>query len=299
MIVFALGVTLFAWLTSRLWLRCSQRDRRWWLDLAGAVAAAALTLVALATSIVAQKAFALLLMPAGLAWVLLIAVTIASWRSSARPLAVLASIALAGYTLAGNAWVGDALIATLERRIPPYQTLSEQPFEAVFVLGGGTEFSDADGGALGPSGDRVALAARLWHTKRAGVLVSSGTSIGTMEHERDLAAETAGIWRGLGIPATAIVQIPPGAVNTTQEIAAYKTLITARGWQRVGLISSAWHLPRALSLCQRAGLTMVPLGADRKGRFRSWSLFWLIPQEHGFDRVQRACWEYLGMLIGR
>jgi hypothetical protein len=43
----------------------------------------------------------------------------------------------------------------------------------------------------------------------------------------------------------------------------------------------------------------VPLGADRRGRFRGWSPLWLIPQEHGFARMQIAGWEDLGMLAGR
>ncbi len=195
--------------------------------------------------------------------------------------------------------MGDALIASLERRIPPLDLERLQPFDAVCVLGGGTEVSEADGPALSTGGDRIAVAARLWHAGKAKVLVLSGSSISGMERERDLAEESATILRGLGVDPRAIVQVPPGAVNTTQEIAAYSVAVREHGWTRVGLVSSAWHLPRALRLCKAAQLEVVPLGADRRGRFRGWSLYWLIPQEHGFDRVQRACWEYLGMIVGR
>lgn len=299
MILFVLGLLVLSWAACRVWSRRDTRDRRWWIDLGVAIGGGGLVLVALATDIVAQKALALLMLPAGLTWMLLIALTAWCWRLAPRSLAVLASVALAGYTLAGNAILGNLLISTLEERIPPYQTLTSEPFDAVFVLGGGTEYTDEDGPSLGNGGDRIALAARLWHAQKARILVSSGSSIGSMERERDLAEETAYLWRGLGVPASAIVQVPAGAVNTTQEIAAYATLIRDRGWKRVGLISSAWHLPRALQLCRRADVEMIPLGADRRGRFRSWSLYWFIPQEHGFDRVQRACWEYLGMVIGR
>ncbi|HEX3133013.1 MAG TPA: YdcF family protein [Planctomycetota bacterium] len=143
------------------------------------------------------------------------------------------------------------------------------------------------------------MAAHLWYAGKAKVLVASGSSIGDMEVERNLAAETAALWRGLGVAPEAIVQIPAGRVNTTQEIAAYAALIHERGWTRVGLISSAWHLPRALRLCRAQHLDLIPIGADLRGRFRSWSPIWLIPQNHGFDRIQHACWEYLGMLTGR
>jgi uncharacterized SAM-binding protein YcdF (DUF218 family) len=120
-----------------------------------------------------------------------------------------------------------------------------------------------------------------------------------MERARDLGAETTQLLTGLGVAPHAILDIDTTAVNTTQEIAAYRHLIAERGWTRVGLVSSAWHLPRALRLAARHQVDLIPLGADRRGRFRGWSPYWLVPQDHGFDRVQRATWEYLGMLMGR
>jgi uncharacterized SAM-binding protein YcdF (DUF218 family) len=282
-----------------LWPTRHQRTRTWWIGAVTALIAVVGIIVGVAQDIVAQKAVGLLLMPAGLAWMLLIAMTIGAWRSAARPLAVLASAALLLFTLAGNAWIGDALIGSLEQRIPPLEVERMQPFDAICVLGGGTEVSDADGPALSSGGDRIALAARLWHAGKTKVLVVSGGSISAMERERDLAQESAIILRNLGVDPRAIIQAPAGAVNTTQEIAAYGMLIREHEWKRVGLVSSAWHLPRALRLCRAAHLEVVPLGADRRGRFRGWSPYWLIPQDHGFDRMQRACWEYLGMLAGR
>lgn len=282
-----------------LWPIRHQRTRAWWIGAATALIAVVGIIVGVLQDIVAQKAVGLLLMPTGLAWLGMIAVTVGAWRSAPRPLAVLASAALLLFTLAGNTWFGDGLISTLERRIPPLDMERMQPFDAICVLGGGTDVSDADGPGLANGGDRIALAARLWHDGKMKVLVVSGSSIGTMERERDMAQESAIILRGLGVDPRAIIQVPAGAVNTTQEIAAYGLLIREHGWTRVGLVSSAWHLPRALRLCRAAGLEMVPLGADRRGRFRGWSPFWLIPQSQGFDCVQRACWEYLGMLAGR
>jgi uncharacterized SAM-binding protein YcdF (DUF218 family) len=282
-----------------LWPTRHERTRTWWIGAVSALVALGGIGYGLVTDIVAQKALAFLLMPAGLAWLMLIAVTVVAWIRAGRLLGLLASGALALFTMAGNAWVGDWLIGTLEQQIPALDLEGFAPCDAVFVLGGGTEVSDANGPQLSNGGDRIALAARLWHAGKAKRLVASGSSIGAMETERDLAAETAALWRGLGVAPEAIIQIPPGRVNTTQEIAAYATLIRERGWTRVGLISSAWHLPRALRLCRAQNLDLIPVGADRRGRFRSWSPIWLIPQNHGFERVQHACWEYLGMISGR
>ena len=282
-----------------LWPTRHQRTRAWWIGVVTAMLAGVGIIVGLLSDMVAQKMLGLLLMPAGLAWLLLIAVAVAAWRTAPRALAWLASVALLLFTVAGNAWVGNALIGSLEQRIPPVDLAHQQPFDAVCVLGGGTEMSDADGPTLASAGDRIALAARLWHAGKAKVVVVSGSSIGDMEAERDLAQESTLLLRGMGVDPRAILHIPSTAVNTAQEIVAYRTMAAENGWTRVGLVSSAWHLPRALRLCRAANFEVVPLGADRRGRFRSWSLYWVIPQHHGFDRVQHACWEYLGMIAGR
>ncbi len=289
---------IFIFLFIRLWATRKVRARAWWIK-------AGLSLIALggigyglATDLVVQKALGLLLMPAGVVWVLLIVVVFMTWRGGARSLRLFATVGLMTYTLAGNSWLGNALIGSLENQIPPLDISRMEPFQAVFVLGGGSGFSDMDGPQFGLSGDRIALAARLWQSKKTPLLIASGSSMSDLEDPHDLAADTTVLWQGLGIPKEAIIQIPQ-AVITQQEITAYAELIRQRGWIRVGLVSSAWHLPRALRLCRRAGIEMVPLGADRMCQVLSWSPYWLIPQDRGFIRVQRACWEYLGMVKGR
>ena len=289
---------LWLFLVIRWWPTRKVRTRTWWCEVGLSFIALAGIGYGLATDLVAQKALALLLMPAGIAWELLIVLAIMAWRSGVRSLRIVASVALLIYTLAGNKWFGNALIDTLEKQIPPLSMAQMEPFQAVFVLGGGSGFSDVDGPQFGIAGDRIALAARLWLAKKTPLLIASGSSLSDLEESHDLAADTAVLWQGLGIPKEAIIQISQPVI-TQEEIAAYAQLIRQRGWTRVGLVSSASHLPRALRLCRRAGIDMVPLGADRISQSLSWSPYWLIPQEGGFVRVQRACWEYLGMLKGR
>ena len=126
----------------------------------------------------------------------------------------------------------------------------------------GVEEEDPLGGPqLGMSGDRVLLAARLWHAGKTQFLVASGCS-------RD-------------------------------EVAAYRTLQARFGWRRMGLISSAWHLPRAMGLAGRAGLPVTPLGADWRGRRHPLQVRTLVPQAEGFIYVHWACWEHLGRWVGR
>jgi uncharacterized SAM-binding protein YcdF (DUF218 family) len=49
---------------------------------------------------------------------------------------------------------------------------------------------------------------------------------------------------------------------STAENAAYSVeLLRRHGWQRAGLVTCDWHMPRALACFERAGLPCFPLPA--------------------------------------
>lgn len=245
------------------------------------------------------KALGVLAMPVGLLWAILLGVACLllrrrQWLAGALVLAVWGL-----YGAAGNFYVGSALMASLERAIPPVETGRVQPFDAVFVLGGGTELDPTGRPILENAGDRVLAAARLWHAGKARFLVASGSGEDAVTGPRDLGQETRAIWLSLGIPDGAIVVVDGPCLNTRQEIAAYGKLQDRRQWKRMALVSSAAHLPRALRLASRAGLSFTPVGADWRGRRHAFQVQRLVPQGEGFLLTSRACWEYLGQWLGK
>ncbi len=245
-----------------------------------------------------KKTLGLLAMPAGLLWLALLAAALLCWRRGRRrPAALCLGIALA-YACVGNLYLGSALAASLERRLAPVTVADLQPFDAVLVLGGGGDQDLLGNPELGSSGDRVFLAARLWHAGKAGLLVASGASLQGVAGFQDLGQETRALWRSVGVPDRAILPVAEPCWNTRDEIQAYRRLQDRFGWRRVALVSSATHLPRALALASRAGLAVTPLGADWQGRPFPFMLNGLVPQATGFYLVQRSCWEYLGRWLG-
>jgi len=249
-------------------------------------------------SLAFQKFLGRLIMPSGLLWLVLIATTVFAWRRWSRKQACAWTLVLVAYTLIGNSWLGAAMVGALEAQIPMTHLTDGGKFDAVFVLGGGTKPGPDGRPQLGSVGDRVALAARLYHAGRTPVLVTSGSSIAALGLAMDISEQTATIWRELGVPDTAIRQIAKPK-NTSQELAAYPALIEAEGWKRVGVISSAWHLPRVLRGARRHGLELVPLPADHRGIVPGLALVWFVPQAIGFQQVQSALWELVGMAVGR
>lgn len=230
---------------------------------------------------------------------LLLVLTLWSWHLRKRAFAILLSCGTLGFTLAGNRRLGERLVSALESQVPVVDVAATKPFDAVFVLGGGTNLDPRGEPEFGIAGDRIALAARLWHMGKARMLVASGNSQDGIDGLRDLAQETRTLWRGLGIPDKAILTVAKPCFITREEITEYHRLCEQHKWKRVALISSASHLPRAMTLANKAGLQVTPIGADWYSRARPVLLRDLIPQEHGFHLTHRALWEMIGAKLGR
>jgi uncharacterized SAM-binding protein YcdF (DUF218 family) len=292
------GILLLLAAAAIIWLHVHrlQRNRLWWS--AWAVPAAAFLAIAVLVwyDLYLQKVVGRLLMPAGLLWCLLIGISFGAavtrhWRSAA--VALLVTVL---YTCAGNIWIGGALVRSLENMVKPYDVNTGAPFDAVLVLGGGTDVDATGRPQLGSYGGRITMGVRCFYAGKAPILVASGMSF--TGDNRNLAEETREIWRDLGVPDTAIVMLPKARI-TREEIAELQTLATEKGWQRIGLISSAWHLPRALVTCGDLGFAVTPIPCDWRGRSEPWWFLYLSPHHDGFERVHIGCWEWLGRSIGR
>ena len=247
----------------------------------------------------AQKVVGRLVMPAGVLWIALFARAVYAARLARFAEASVSSGLFLAYTLSGSVFLGNGLVVALEAQVPPTAPAeSDLPFDAVFVLGGGTKLDPDGAPQLSHSGDRLRRAAALWHAGETRHLVASGFSPPPMG-DGDLSWATALLWRDMGVSSKAVLYLNK-PVNTAQEIAAYRALADEEGWTKMGLVSSAWHLPRALALAERAGLDVVPLASDHRGDLRlTWDTLWLVPQPGGFELVGLWAWEVVGRAVGR
>lgn len=67
----------------------------------------------------------------------------------------------------------------------------------------------------------------------------------------------AALWRAWGVPEEAILL--ESESGTTYENALYnRGLLEAHGLKRVLLVTSAWHMPRALATFRSAGIHALP-----------------------------------------
>ncbi len=246
-----------------------------------------------------QKTLGLLVMPLGLVWLLLFGMVIWSWRLRKPGFAALLSLLWLLLGMAGNPWVGRRLMARLEQQVQVANPQEGPVLDAIFVLGGGTDLNPQGRPQLSAQGDRITEAARLWHAGRTRFLVASGTGNDALGGDRDLAQESRTLWRGLGVPDAAIRVVDAPCLITRDEIKAYRAMRDQEHWSRVGLLTSASHLPRALSLARKAKLEVIPLACDFQGRPRRFRPQYLVPQLEGLRLTQTTLWELVGQAVGR
>ena len=97
-------------------------------------------------------------------------------------------------------------------------------------------------------------------------------------------------------------QVPVAGVEarsrTTWENAAYsKPMLAQAGVSRVLLVTSAWHLPRAVEACERAGILVTPAPTGfvtSPGWQKDLGLGDWLPSAHAFHTTYFAIHEHLG-----
>jgi uncharacterized SAM-binding protein YcdF (DUF218 family) len=189
----------------------------------------------------------------------------------------------------------------------PYRVQTSIPFplDYVVVLGGGTSKDPNRRPQFSDAGDRVGYAAQLYLTGKAkhlvttgDVLIVTGTLGGKFEASDDPSNQTKQIWKELGIPEEVVFDLP--GQNTSSEMAALKT--HPEWWQdgRCAILTSAFHMPRAMKLAERAGVKVVPIAADfRGGGDGPLTLNAFMPNVSELQRVQTIWKEWIALRISR
>jgi uncharacterized SAM-binding protein YcdF (DUF218 family) len=246
-----------------------------------------------------EKSMTALVMPVGFFWLLLTTWMLLSWLQHRKTERLAATALWALFTLMSTGPVPNFWINQIESRTLPYQPQSELPLDYVVVLGGGTS-DGPNRSQVSGSGDRVVLAAQLYLQGHCKHLITTGTSAKMLgiQPESGPTEQTREIWTGLRIPASAISSLPGS--NTFEEMQSLKSMLAGKGSVRVGLLTSASHLPRALRLAREAGINdLIPIPANHRGGDYRRSLFYYLPSANHLQKFADCQHEWMGSLIGR
>lgn len=252
----------------------------------------------------AEKMLTDLAMPLSLLWLAILAAAVAALARNRRREAGGLLLVAGVLSTAGHGDVADALVRSLENRYREVDPFAAGSFDAICVLGGGLSNGPGRRIMANDAGDRVVLGARLYHAGVAPELVCTGRTPPLDPILPSAAEITAAAWEQLGVPPEKITKV--AGANTRAEIGELKRLATERGWTKLGLVTSAWHLGRASRLADAAGLAITPLPADFRSsidravdpwlRVRTFSL---IPSPGALGLTHLAIKEYLAGIVGR
>ena len=203
-------------------------------------------------------------------------------------------------TVFGNGYVTNQLALSLEREHLNFAIDQMSPLDVLFVLGGGTTTTLQPMEELNSAGDRVVMAARLYHAKKTNLIVCTGKQWQrTDPNDLDPNEEAARVLAAVNVPETAIARI--GGRNTSEEMVQIATFLKQQKLteKRVGIVTSAWHLNRANRLAKHNGIDATMIPCDFRSQHFKAGYDLLLPTAGNLD-VSAACIkEYLAGLVGR
>lgn len=248
-----------------------------------------------------EKTLTSLVMPIGLVWVGLITLTYLLLISRQKILGFFSLGCLLAITLGGNQFASNYLASSLEAPFSQIDIAQIPTLDAVIVLGGGTSSTYNNRVQLGMAGDRVATAARLYHSGQVKKIICTGSqSFRASPEDLHPREEAKLILTEFGIPASAVILLE--GENTSQEMNSLKSWIPEHinsPQPRIGLITSAWHLKRALRLAKSQGLEFEPIPSNFISGPVNPSPHWVIPSGDNLATTGRIFKEYLAAIVSR
>ena len=246
-----------------------------------------------------EKTVALLLAPLGmglLLGVLALAAALLRWRKVGF---VLGSVAMAWVYVWSTPWVSTTARAAIESAHPARLAADVASAPLAVVLGGGLSapvppvrlMPD-----LGNAADRVWYAAQLYHAGKVKRIVLSGgnSRLGGLSEAEAMRV----LIRDLGVPDTALF-LEKDSVNSRQNAIQVAHLLRKWGVDRLLLVTSALHMPRARRLFEAQGLTVIPAATDHEAVDTAWDIRKLLPDAGALDGSGRAIKEWIGLWSGR
>lgn len=251
----------------------------------------------LATGFALAKTLAPFGMPLGIACLLLVAALLSSGR---RPWVsrLLLLLALASLWAAGSGWVAARLMGPLERayaRPPETQTAP-----AAVVLAGAVDLarSTPERVEFYDRPERILEGMRLVREGRAQWLFIAGGSGDPYLPDVSEAELLGAFARDLGIRPEAIVL--QGRSRTTHEDAVETArVLRERGIDRFFLVTSAFHLPRAVGCFREQGLEPIPYPVDYRATPPHTTPLSFVPTASALHQSTLALHEYVGYVVYR
>jgi uncharacterized SAM-binding protein YcdF (DUF218 family) len=203
---------------------------------------------------------------------------------------------LVALAILGLSPVGNWLIIPLEQRFPVWDAAAGAP-DGIIVLGGAIapDVSAARNDvALNESAERVTAVAELARRYPKARIVFSGGSGALLYDEGTEADFVLRLFESFGI-AAARVALEDRSRNTVENAVFSKQMLSPKPGERWLLVTSAYHLPRAVGAFRKVGFAVDPYPVDWRTRGNEDALRPFATLGDGLRRTDTAVREWVGL----
>ena len=200
------------------------------------------------------------ILPPGIFILAMLGIAIFLWKKhdQRRAASALAVLSLALYLLSIGA-VSDRLMGDLEQT---YAVPEHLQGDIIVMLGGGAiaDVQDVDGtGMLAQSpSSRLLTTLRLHRLHHLPILLSGGQVFSDTGSEAEIARR---VLRSLGVPDE-MIYVEGRSLTTGQNAHYSAEILRRKGYAHPILVTSAFHLPRAVLNFEKEGFAVTPYPAD-------------------------------------
>ena len=241
-----------------------------------------------------QKLFYAWLLPPGI-FLLVIAALYFYYRKTKYANGLLLLFLLI-YLLSVNV-VSDKIIGALENHYGQPAVSEIKDAKAIVVLAGGSYDGVPDFDGIGQNSEsttvRLVAGLRLHRALHLPMVLSGGSVYGDKTTEASLEYR---FLKACGVEEQYLIKEDQSR-NTAENAKYVKQICQQRNFDKVILVTSAFHMPRSVAFFEREGVDVIPYPTDYKtSRNKRLNAFAFTPQAENLLHSSIAMKEYLGLL---
>ncbi len=226
-----------------------------------------------------KNLFIFLLLPPSFFILLFLLIAFISKRKAASFIAFFGAFTLYIFSVEP---VKDALYKPLEGKYPVPKEIEG---DVLVVLGGGAYST----GILKEDSMKRLLTAFILHKKYGlPIVLSGGSPIGNLP-EAEIMKQ---LLEELGVDKRKIITDVKSR-NTMENALYVKEIAQKHGFEKIVLVTSAYHMPRAVEVYKKVGIEVLPYPTDFK-QDKKYTLYSLLPRATVLSDSYKALREYLG-----
>lgn len=242
-----------------------------------------------------SKLFSWFFLPPGLLILIIVIAILLLIKKKTRAAVILLLITAISFYLLSTTFTKNILLKPLEYYYS-YSDIEEIDIDSIIVLAGSSIGRSPDrnmqSALTGGSLIRVYTGFLIWKKKDIPIIVSGGKLFGALEPQ----SETMKRYLiEFGVPEDKIIEEPKSR-NTIENGIYTKEIMNDVGFNKVGLVTSAYHMRRSMLIFRRLGCETIPIPSDYSYNFSYINISMIMPGKQNFRDSCIAIKEYVGLI---